>query len=173
MATERFNINDPAIDVRYFRTYADLLKPYVVGDVLDLGCGEGWLTKELAPLADHIVALDKFGDQSEVNKDPKIEYIQTDIPSFKTTQTFDTIISTEFVEHITEADLRKLLPKIRKWLKGKFLGSTPDKKSPTINPYHLKEYTTAELEALFLEFGFEGEFINPIEGLTVWIVSAS
>lgn len=173
MATERFNINDHEIYVAYFRAYADKLKPLVHGEVLDLGCGEGWLTKELAalPSVTSILAVDKFSDQPAENHDEKIEYVASDIPSeFSTDKQFDTVVSTEFIEHITEEHLRLILPKIKTWLKpgGIFLGSTPDRIVPTTNEFHLKEYTIAELESLFAEFKLVGQFSNPIKGLIIW-----
>lgn len=180
MATERYDARiDPEEWKSYFRHYADIILPMCRGKVLDLGCGQGWLTKEIAslPEVDSILAVDKFGEQPEENKDIRITYVQSEIPAkeeeFNFLPNFDTIVSTEFVEHITQENLEVLLPKIHKWLapNGLFVGSTPNKLVPTVNPYHLREYTVDELKELFDKYGFTGEYHLPRRDLTVWIVN--
>lgn len=179
MATERFNpITHTNEDRAYFKLYADQLLPLCKGNVLDIGCGEGWLTKQIASRAavESIIAVDKFIEQPKATQDIKITYVHAILPDELTCkQQFNTIISTEFVEHITQEDLEKLLPNIHKWLKddGQFLGSTPNKLVPTINPFHLREYTKDELQALFGRYGFKGTYLLPREDLTVWILQKS
>ena len=175
MATERFNkYKDRDEDRVYFKMYADIILPKVKGKVLDLGCGEGWLTKEIAkmPSVETVIACDKFSEQPEENKDEKIEYIKSNINDLNFIGQFDTIVSTEFIEHITEEDLNKLLVKITKWLKpdGRFLGSTPNVNQHSGNPYHLREYSVDELKAKFSLFNFTGDYSHPIPFLTVFDV---
>lgn len=177
MATERYDKRiDEQQDKDYFRMYAKLILPLVRGKVLDIGCGQGWLTKEMAeiPEVDMIDGVDKFSEQPVENQDAKITYVKAILPDINTdAEQFDTIVSTEFIEHITQPDLEMLLPKIHKWLKpdGLFLGSTPNKVQPTTNPFHLREYTAEELKPLFEKYNFRGEFDFPRRDLIVWVLN--
>ena len=102
--------------------------------------------------------------------DDKILYTKADINKLFLQAKFDTIVSTEFIEHITEEDLNKLLVKIINWLKpdGHFFGSTPNVPQYSGNPFHLKEYTTDELRKKMELFGLTGNYYNPIQFLTVF-----
>lgn len=175
MATERYDKRiDRDEDHDYYKKYAGILLPKVKGIVLDLGCGQGWLTKEIAkqPKVELVQAYDKFTKQPKENKDTKIAYYEADLTNFEIIDKYDTIISTEFIEHITRKDLERLLPQIKKGLKenGHFLGSTPNCDTHTGNPYHLQEYYVEALKDLFAKYGLKGEFYLPYPHLMVWDV---
>ena len=171
---EKLNSGMRPEDHLYYRAYRDWLLPVVTGTVLDLGCGEGWLTKELAdkPEVISILAIDTFAGQPEDNLDDKIVYLQHPLPSIGLKGRFDTIVSTEFIEHIKHEELLMLLKRIQEWLKpqGRFLGSTPNFQSQSGNPFHLREYGFDELKELFTSCGFEGSFANPLPHLSVFAV---
>ena len=170
MTTERFTITDGKDDRDYFELYAAYIVDRVEGDILDIGCGEGWLTKRMAgnPRVKSIVAVDKFENQPKENMDKKIKYVHRDIVGMEISDRFDFIVSTEFIEHITRESLEFLLSQIK--YKGRFLGSTPNKLVETRNMFHLQEYPIDELRMIFQNAGLTGDLELIRSDLTVWDV---
>ena len=134
--------------------YYRYLMPHITGKVLDIGAGYLQFVKEYAKKDDvtSILCLDKFTEEAHaVEKATRKEWICPEIlPEGK----FDTIVSTEFVEHIVREQFEPLLEQIVTRLTddGKFVGSTPNKMFPTTNPYHLYEYTKGELEEILKKY---------------------
>ncbi|MDW3195784.1 MAG: class I SAM-dependent methyltransferase [Cytophagales bacterium] len=126
-----------------------IAKPYIKGDLLELGCGEGRGIRELAPLADSYTAIDKIGEV--------IEQLSGDFPEHKFQQghfppmpyqdnSFDTIVTFQVIEHIKKDQL--FLKEIARILKpgGTALVSTPNiKMTLSRNPWHIREYTADQL----------------------------
>lgn len=136
---------------KYDLCYYGAILPWVHGDVLDIGSGTGMLDLEMAKKSDvkSILAVDKLAPYERL-QDPKIEHIQRDITDgLNLDKQFDTIVSSEFIEHISEQELDKLLSEVYFLLKdgGVFVGSTPNSGTHSGNPYHIKEYSVGELEA--------------------------
>lgn len=138
-----------------------LLKPYVVvadwvqGDVLEVGCGEGRGIGLLMPRAASFTALDKI-EPVLVNlrrKFPQGKFIAGHFPPFQADSgVFDCVISFQVIEHI-QYD-RAFLKEIYRVLKpgGKAWITTPNRPmSLTRNPWHIREYTGAELLTLAKE----------------------
>lgn len=139
------NPNQEQYDVAYHKVLLPILK----GVVLDLGCGVGMLTKEI--VADKIYAIDKFPISERIYTGDNIISAEKDLTEgFSVPEKVDCVVSTEFIEHITKEDFLNLLPQIKEVLKtgGIFCGSTPNKVSPTTNPFHLYEYTLEELREI-------------------------
>lgn len=141
MATERSSIQshqDHPDQMRYDYSYYELLKPYIKGDVLDIGSGEGLFVDFYKDNTTSVKMLDKFD-----NGRNEIWHIGEKIEG-----KYDTIVSTEFIEHITENELDNLLTNIKDLLKenGKFIGSTPNVDNPSGNPFHLREYNIPQLK---------------------------
>jgi len=176
--TERYSKTDPrttTTDHEYFEFYARQVVPMVQGPrVLDLGCGEGWLDLEIAkrPDVNLIVAVDR--ELVHKVRHWKIMRICADVLSHQIigvyvsgrskeeVERYDTIVATEFIEHITETDLDALCAKIKPHLRGYFVGCTPERTKPTTNPFHLREYTLGELLAKFSEhFGHVQVWARP------------
>lgn len=138
-----------------------LLKAYVIaselvsGDLLEVGCGEG---RGINLLMDKIItytALDKIDEALEVLRQrfPAGRFIATNIPPFAglADNQFDAVVCFQVIEHI-EDDLA-LLREIHRVLKpgGQAWITTPNRPmSLSRNPWHIREYTGAELLDLAL-----------------------
>lgn len=136
-----------------------IAKPYIKGDLLELGCGEGRGIRELASLANSYTAIDKI---EEV-----IDQLSADFPEHKFQQghfppmpyaddSFDTIVSFQVIEHIKDDHL--FLKEISRILKpgGTALISTPNiKMTLSRNPWHIREYTADQLAKIAAKYFIE------------------
>ena len=126
--------------------------PYISGDMLELGCGEGRGVGLLANLASSYLALDKITEV--INKlsaqYPDHQFQQAVFPPVDLPDNqFDTIISFQVIEHIQDDNL--FLKEISRLLKpgGKALISTPNiKMTLSRNPWHIREYTGDQLSKI-------------------------
>ncbi len=136
-----------------------LLKPYIYvkdkigGTVVEIGCGDGRGIDLLAPLSARYIALDKNTAVIEKKKaaHPQLEVVEATIPPIAqiADQTADVLISFQVIEHILDDTL--FLEEIYRILKpgGKAYLTTPNiKLTLTRNPWHVREYTAAELGCL-------------------------
>ncbi|MBK8954535.1 MAG: class I SAM-dependent methyltransferase [Saprospiraceae bacterium] len=132
----------------------------VSGNILEIGCGEGYGIKWLAPKASRYVALDKHIPVNQKNFD-QVEFIQTEVPWLKgmDSNQFDVVICFQLIEHIQEDHI--LLSEIHRVLKpgGKLLMTTPNS-SMTLsrNPYHIREYNTSEFRS-FISQSFDPKMV--------------
>lgn len=138
---------------RYDWLYYEALFPFIRGNVLDIGSGVLQFVREYSKYdkVESVVCLDKFTEEAHnVPKTIRVEWICPE----KIEGNYDTIVSTEFIEHIKREQLEPLLENITECLNtnGRFVGSTPNKKYPTTNPYHLYEYTLPELEEILKKY---------------------
>ena len=145
-------LSDNPIHQRLLKPYL-IARQYVTGDLLELGCGEGRGVKELLPLVVNYTALDKI--EEVVNKlgqeYPDGTFRQAVFPPFKDLpdNTFDCIVSFQVIEHILDDDL--FLKEIHRVLKpgGLAMLTTPNiKLTLSRNPWHVREYTAAQLATL-------------------------
>lgn len=126
--------------------------PYVHGDMLELGCGEGRGVDLLADKTNSYLALDKIPDVINrlAVKYPDYEFRQAVFPPVNLPDAqFDTIVSFQVIEHIQDDHL--FLKEIARLLKpgGKALISTPNiKMTLSRNPWHIREYTADQLAAI-------------------------
>ena len=145
-------VSDNPIHQRLLKAYY-LAKPYIKGEMLEVGCGEGRGVGLLAPLAENYTAIDKIqGVINELkNQYPNYQFIQDNIPPFSgiADNTYDVIVSFQVIEHIKND--RLYLEELKRVLKpgGKALITTPNiKLTLTRNPWHIREYTASELTDL-------------------------
>ncbi len=164
--TERYTPGDG--EDEYFESYTKVLLPLCTGRVLDIGCGHGYLTSRIADLkaVTHVTGTDKQIFREEQRD--KIFYWKITTEDLVNTDNmgqFDTIISTEHIEHVGWRVQDKLLDWIRSVLApgGKFIGSMPgpdDAANP--NPYHLKTFTLEE---------WRDRLLQHFSDVTVWMTS--
>ncbi len=141
-------LSDNPIHQRLLKAYY-AAKPYIKGDLLELGCGEGRGIGEIAPLADSYLGIDKIEAAilklREVFPDLQFEtghFPPVPLPD----NSVDTIISFQVIEHLKKDKF--FVSEIERILKpgGVALLTTPNiKMTLTRNPWHVREYTANEL----------------------------
>ncbi|WP_046758025.1 class I SAM-dependent methyltransferase [Kordia jejudonensis] len=160
-------ISDNPLFQRTLKAY-HLVAPHIYGNVLEIGCGEGYGVELLYKNASQLTLIDKSPYTAEIIKEkyPKATIIQEKIPPLTTfaDNSFDVIVSFQVIEHIKEAAL--YLEEIARVLKpsGKAYISTPNAlKTIARNPWHYKEYTFESLSDLF-QNTFSTYTIQAIQG---------
>jgi SAM-dependent methyltransferase len=122
--------------------------------VLDAGCGEGFGTQTLASAAREVVGVDYDADAVAFNRShwnaPNLRFERVDLTAPGDFQeTFDLVLNFQVVEHIE--DPRPFLAGLRARIAagGRLMLTTPNRlKSFSENPYHVREYSAAELSDL-------------------------
>jgi ubiquinone/menaquinone biosynthesis C-methylase UbiE len=121
------------------------------GKVLEIGTGNGYGIKEIAPKAKEFWTLDKHYISINYKRYSNTRFIKNTVPPLANMPDsyFDFVICFQVIEHIRDSNF--LLNEINRVLKnhGTLIISTPNiKMSLTRNPWHVKEYTGQE----FFEF---------------------
>jgi demethylmenaquinone methyltransferase/2-methoxy-6-polyprenyl-1,4-benzoquinol methylase len=88
------------------------------GDVLELACGTGIWTRELAGFASRLVAVDASPEMLEINRervgDPAVEYVQTDLFEWRPPRhTFDVCFFGFWLSHVPEARFTRFWETVR------------------------------------------------------------
>lgn len=148
---ERSSGHDPSEQVIYNRCLFayKATSGFVKGNIIELGSGEGYGVELLAPLADRYLAVDKF--DTNVTGHTNVEFRKMLLPSLAgiADNSFDFAVTFQVIEHIQ--DDKAFIREIHRVLKpgGKLFLSTPNRlMSLTRNPWHIREYTAAELTVL-------------------------
>lgn len=136
----------------------------IAGDVLEIGTGAGYGIEVVAPHARRFVTLDKHAPAPELLARPDVEFRQAVVPPLEfPDESFDCVISFQVIEHIR--DDRRFVHEIHRVLRpdGRFIVTTPNAPmSLTRNPWHVREYTAAELQQLL------GSVFSQVEPLGVF-----
>lgn len=139
----------------------------IAGDVLEIGTGSGYGIEVLAPRTERFVTLDKHAPAPWLLDRPVVEFRCATVPPLPFADgSFDCVVSFQVIEHIERDAL--FVAEARRVLRpgGMLILSTPNAPmSLTRNPWHVREYTAAELGRLLADGGFatveiEGVFGN-------------
>ncbi|WP_375239492.1 class I SAM-dependent methyltransferase [Aurantibacter sp.] len=151
--------SDNALYKRTLKAY-HLISKKTHGDVLEIGCGEGYGLDIIIKNTKSLTVIDK--SKYTLNKIKKrykkVTIINQRIPPLKNLKdnSFDVVVSFQVIEHIKDATL--FINEIHRVLKpnGTAYITTPNsKKSIARNPWHYKEYNYSEIKSLI-----EQKFIN-------------
>lgn len=144
--------SDNPIHQRLLKAYFAAL-PYIKGDLLEIGCGEGRGIAILKEKVNQYTAIDKHQKIIEdlQHKYPDVELMQKIIPPLDGIKdnSFDTVVAFQVIEHIKNDKL--FLQEIHRVLKpgGQAIITTPNiKMTLTRNPWHIREYTAEQLQDL-------------------------
>jgi len=166
---ERSSGHDPSEQVIYNRClYAyKAASETVKGNIIELGSGEGYGIQMLAPLAEHYLAVDKF--DTDISGHSNVEFRKQLLPALAgiADNSFDFAVTFQVIEHIQ--DDATFISEIHRVLKpgGILLLTTPNRSmSLTRNPWHIREYTSAELSGVvgksFGRVEVKGVFGSPV-----------
>lgn len=166
-----YSDSDNPVFMRQLFAYETAAKE-VYGSILEIGCGEGYGIKLLAPKAERYIAIDRHIPENQKNFE-HIDFRQIEVP-FLTgldENQFDVVICFQLIEHIQ--DDRTLLQEIFRVLNpgGRLLLTTPNKTmSLSRNPYHVREYETYEFRSLISNyFNPEKVFFGGVYGDDVFM----
>ena len=137
--------------------------------VLDAGCGEGFGTQTLAPVAASVVGIDYSEDAIAYSRSkwraPNIRFERVDLTNPRGfDEKFDLVLNFQVLEHID--DEVPFLEALRALLapNGVLLLTTPNRlRSFSENPYHVREYTQAELGGLLTKV-FDAVVLSGMHG---------
>lgn len=99
------------------------------GSVLEIGCGEGTITKFLLGVCRRVVSIEPDARAFEVAKSLGAETHNVRFEDFETQEKFDYVIATGVLEHIE--DDKAFVNKVKRFLKplGKFIVTVPNSDS--------------------------------------------
>ncbi len=144
--------SDNPLHQRLYKAYVEAF-PFIKGDVLELGCGEGRGIRLIQRKAKSFIAIDKI--ESAISKlqvkHPSHKFYQSSFPpvTLFSDGSFDTIISFQVIEHIEDDEF--FIKEVYRLLKkgGTALITTPNiLMTLTRNPWHIREYTSETLKAI-------------------------
>ena len=165
MTHERISLADPPLsrlghEARYHLA-AGYIKP---GDVVvDAGCGTGYGAEIIGPCA--YVGVDRDLSLIEVDRSGR-DFLAADLNSWQPDFPVDVAIVFETLEHL--ADPRALVAwtyNVRRLL---FL-SVPIRPTLAENPWHVRDYTPADVRALWAGMCEVAYFEQPAERSGIWV----
>ncbi len=109
---------------KYGEDVAALLNARSSEDILDLGCGTGHLTAQIAESGAHVVGLDASAKMLEVAREtyPQIEWVEASATDFDLNRSFDAVFTNAVLHWILEPE--KVAERVYAHLRngGRFVG---------------------------------------------------
>ncbi len=140
----------------YVGIVADMVPAQAGLSALDIGCGDGRLSAELAARGLHVTGLDF--SQNAIHHArilvPNATFLCMDVLEIdrhrELHESFDVVIAVELIEHLPPAAHGKLMRMAHLALKpdGILIASVPSLNMPLRNPQHYKHFSEEELVAL-------------------------
>lgn len=147
--------------VTYMKKVMELVQRYIRDDVLDVGCGDGFLLYNLARHTDVLegrraVGIDVDGKavrfaQAFAYGMPDVSFLEQDISSYDAS--YGLITTVETLEHIPDAHLDAFIKNVDRILEpgGHLIVSVPSKIRPVIEK-HYRHYDLGMLKRSFREY---------------------
>lgn len=144
------------------------------GALLEVGCGNGGMTRLLAPLVDHVVALDVSEPSLAVVRAldlPNVRAVRALVERYEPDARFDWIVLSEVIEHLRSPEA--VIPRLVGWLApgGTLLITTP--RGHWESDEHLQEFTFHRLGALLARSGADTMSVSHLrdaDGRRRWLV---
>lgn len=126
------------------------------GRVIELGCGEGHLTRAIADRGLEVLGVDIGGKRIRQAREfyPDLNFEQMDILEMETEDTYDTVVIAEVLEHVYEETGDAMLEKAWRLLEpgGRLIVSVPNEDCvPHRN--HVREFDRRSLKKLLGRWG--------------------
>ncbi len=145
------------------------------GEVLELACGTGWWTEELARYADHITAVDASPEALEINRekvgDERVSHILADLFTWRPEARYDVVFFSFWLSHVPPEKVFEFWGLVRDALRpgGRvfFIDSLHPEK-PAVNERPPGDPTTVRQLNDGREFRIFKTFYRP-EELSVWL----
>jgi len=153
---ERLHDADPlfGVDLAQHRAaYKFAIERARGGRVLDLGCGTGYGTRELADAGVRVIGVDRVPPVA-ASRGGSAGFLRADLNEMPVAAaSFDLVVSFQVIEHLE--DPRAYLNAMRELVRphGEVLITTPNRKTSLgVNPYHVREYTAEELDGVLAPY---------------------
>lgn len=183
---------------KYILSYVRKRVNFKGKDILDFGCGPGYLLQYLSSLGINKMtgldfskeSVDRLNDKFKGNKKFAGAVCVNSLPSSLDDASMDIVIAVEVVEHLSDSQLRKTLNEIHRLLKpgGHIIVTTPNNEdleaSKTICPecgcvfhrwQHIRSWNAVSLRELMEQYGFATDvasqilFDSPLKKVCYWV----
>jgi 2-polyprenyl-3-methyl-5-hydroxy-6-metoxy-1,4-benzoquinol methylase len=152
---------------QHTRIILDLVIRFGIGRILDVGCGDAYITSLIFETFKDVIGIDISEKAIKIarEKSQGVRFAVTSCTNLPFSgESFDTIVASEIIEHVSYEDGKSFLKEAARVLtpKGRIIISTPNlsnlyRKYLGVfykNPEHLKEYSKKEFaELLSAHFG--------------------
>jgi SAM-dependent methyltransferase len=128
---------------------------------LDLGCGNGYGSAEIADSGARVMAVDRITPDVQHRRE-SLQYVRADLAGVPIkARSFDLVVSFQVIEHLEDptAYLEAIANSTR--ADGAALVTTPNiLQSDRVNPFHVHEYEAAELGRLLEQYFEDVEMLG-------------
>ena len=163
-------------EVEEVRAELESFRP--AGEVLELACGTGWWTAELARHADHVTAVDASPEVLEINHekvgDKRVTYVQADLFTWRPETLYDVVFFGFWLSHVPPEKFSDFWNLVRDALRpgGRvfFIDSlSPEKQAlkerPTGDPTTLRQLNDGREFRIFKTFHRPEELSDRLQSL--------